>query len=499
MCYKEIPCSTTYILPTLRKHRCPIHHSNTSNLVTHQPANESYNPKSDYQDQFKPVETMAAKRSLKVPPRILPDLPKKKMELVSVNHLDFVPHSLSEKPTRYKPVDKPFSSDAEFDAQTSYRIEYPLRDLQPNLPAPTLMRTTIPMKLESEVYATTNQTLLRKWRGNHRPPAFHELPQKPMFEGEFFGQSVFQKDFNPKIAAMGRPRTTLKKVEKTQQSNAKFEGSTTVKSAYKLPKIVQREKPHLRSMGLKHVETMMKPVGSIQKTTQYRMDHPALETLPPKRDICPPKRDSLQLFAGGKLSTQTEHQASYTKWKEQPKPSAPFKRSDKAVASESNFDGTTSNMVQFQPVPVERQVANLKEVDQKAAQVGFDQKNGRQMKEAQNFGGHFAAVSTNQYDYFQFKKTKPRIRYIDQSEKAYKPSSAKFDSLSEFKTSFIPLDAKALVSFKPLDQRIQTQHPLAPERVPLLTSTAYKEEYPPRPLPTRSACPAERLLQQVCN
>ena len=222
----------------------------------------SYNPKSDYQDQFKPVETLAAKRSLKVPPRILPDLPNKKMELVSVNHSDFVQHSLSEKTTNYKPVDKPSLSDEKFDAQTSYHIEYPLRDLQPNPPAPTLMRTTIPKKIVSGGYATTNQTMLRKWRGNHRPPPFHELPQKSMFEGEFFSQSVFQKDFNPEIAAMGRPRTTCKKVEKVYQSDAKFEGSTTVKSAYKLPKIVQREKPHLRSMGLRHVETMMKQEGS---------------------------------------------------------------------------------------------------------------------------------------------------------------------------------------------------------------------------------------------
>lgn len=459
----------------------------------------SYNPKSDYQDQFKPVETLAAKRSLKVPPRILPDLPKKKMELVTVNHNDFVQHSLSEKTTSYKPVDKPFLSDEKFDAQTSYRIEYPLRDLQPNPPAPTLMRTTIPKKIVSGGYATTNQTMLRKWRGNHRPPAFHELPQKPMFEGEFFSQSVFQKDFNPEIAAMGRPRTTCKKVEKVHQSDAKFEGSTTVKSAYKLPKIVQREKPHLRSMGLIHVETMTKQEGSIQKSTQYRMDHPALETLPPKRGICPPKPDSLQLFAGGKLSTQSEHKASYTRWNEQPKPSPPFKQTEKAAASKGNFDGTTSNMVHFQPVPVERHVANLKEVDQKAAEVGFAHKNGRQMKEAQNFGGQFTAVSTNQDDYFQFWKTKPRIRYIDQSEKVYKPSSAKFDSLSEFKTSFIPLDGKPVASCKPLDQRFKDQHPLASERAPFLSTTAYREEYLPRLLPTKSACPAERLLQQACN
>ena len=433
-----------------------------------------------------------------MPPRLLPAVPAGRMDLVSINHADYVPLSLNGRPKNFKPIAKAYQSTAPLNAHTSYESDFPPRQLEPNPPAESLMRTTIPSKAPSTLnYTTTNQEMLRKWNGKCKPSAFREPPGKvPLFEGEFYGQSVAREDFNPDILTKGKPSTSCKKAETMYQSNVTFDGSTTNTSTYKLPTIVQREPLHLKKRSINNTETMEKRIGRLQSATQYRADNPGYQHFPHKRDICPPEPDKLQLFQGKDMNLQSEQQASYARWNEQPKPSTSYKKMEKRVISDAKFDGQTQNMIQFQRVPIHDQVAVLKDVNRKAAEVGYVQKDGRHVKEAQNFGGSFASTTTNKSEYFQFWKTTPRIRYGDSCEKPYQPSNATFQSQSVARASYIPLNVEPAKSFKPLDLRFQQKQSTV-EKTKLESSTAYREHYPVRPLPKRNICPAELLLQQA--
>ena len=305
-----------------------------------------------------------------------------------------------------------------------------------------------------------------------------EPPHTPSLQGKF-----------PDVVAQGTVDVSSKEVETTRLLDAKFKGSSPSKAAYTLPNIVIEENMpvYTKKCSKKNRETMRKLSGKIEKMSKYMNDHPRYETFPPKRKMCTPEPDTLQLFSRGKVdSIASEQQANYGKWEEQPKPSTPFFKA-KYEAPSSKFEGFTSNMDHFKPVGVKQHVAEITEVNRTAAEIGCSQKNGKGIKEAQHFGGQFTASTTNKSEYFPYEQTTPRVRYDFSYEKLYRPPSTKFSAQSESKRHYIPLGAKPAKSFKLHYPSFKLS-----DQPQIMRSTAYREEFPIKPLPRRDVYPSSQ-------
>ena len=279
-----------------RKHQCPLHHSWTRNLILDDHLKKTYHPKTHYQITFQSAQgdRKACKPGLKVPPRILPNIPKKNTELVSVNHTDFVKLPIVPRKS-FKPDEKAHECEARLEDRTSYRLDFPLRKPHPNPAAETLMRTTMPRttKIPSkEHYITTNQDMLQNWDKKGRQEGFREHPTQLYFEGKFDGRSVHKEDFSAPILRNGKPSTSCKREEQTHVSNGQFYGTTTNKSMHSsLPTLVERQPVYLKKRSKTNRETMKPLSGSIQRQTQYRLDNPGYVSFPPVRTMCTPAPD----------------------------------------------------------------------------------------------------------------------------------------------------------------------------------------------------------------
>ena len=439
---------------------------------------------------------------LKIPPRILPDIPKKSTgEMsVSVNHADYVKLPIVTT-NSFKPDSKAHQCEAKFDGTTSHKLDYPQQKL---IPRPTvnslLLSTTIPKIDEislKENYVTTNQRMHPKWDRGGRQEGYGEQPTQLYFTGNFGGKSVHREDYNATILEKAKPSTSCKKEERLHSSNKPFYSTTTSKSVHtNLPTLVKRDQLCLKKRSKNNQETMKPQSGPLQKVTQYRADNPSYILFPQVRGMCTPAPDQLRLFYGY-FGGKTEHHSNYVKFREPPRPRTSFKKKEERHTGGTTFAGKTSMGEDFRPVPMEKQIAELRSVDRVAAQVGSYQKEGKEMKKAHHFGGRFTDKTVNKSDYFQFWQTRPRQRHGDKAERIFKPSTAKLASVSESAANFVPLNGKPSQSFKPLDTRFTEEKNSKEKKIKLEYGSAYKDDFKEKPLPRREVCQAELLLQKA--
>lgn len=486
--------------PHCRKHQCPIHHSSKGNLINDDHLKKEYNPRTHYQHTFQPVAGgghRAMRPGLKVPPRILPDISKKgsTYPVLSVNHSDFIKVPITLRKS-FKPDPKAHLSKAKLEDKTIYKLDYLQQSLAPKPLANSLMRTTIPKVFEipaKDSYVTTNQCMLPKWDCGGRQMGYCEHPTQLYFTGNFGGKSVQREDYNATVLHKARPSTGCKREERLHKE---FYGTTTNKSVHSnLPTLVEREPLHLKKYSINNRETMKPQSGPVQKYTQYQIDNPGYVFFPPVRGMCTPAPDHLQLFYGN-FDGRTEHISSYVKYHQPPRPRTSFKKKEARHTDGATFYDTTSMGVDYQPVPHEKQMAEFKSVGRVAAKVGNYQKDGKQMKYAQHFGGKFTDKSVNKNDYFQFWQTRPRQRHGDKAEQLFQPSKSKLTTVSETASNYVPLNGKPAQSFKPLDTRFSEGKKFE-DKIKVEYGTAYKEHFTEKPLPRREVCQAELLLQQA--
>ena len=469
-----------------------------------------YNPKSHYQLTFQPAaanapgHTIPQRPGLKVPPRVLPDITKRRSNgaaAVSVNHADFVrlPLMLTKS---FKPDTTAHQCEAKLEDTTSYKLDFPKQKLAPRPEINQILtQTTIPKIAEvplKENYVTTYQQTLPKWERGGRQAGYGELPSQLHFAGDFDGKSVHKQDYDASILERGKPSTSCKREERLHSSNKPFYDTTTNKVFHtNLPALVKRDPLFLKKRSINNTETMKSPRGPAQRSTQYRHDNPGYAVFPHVRGMCTPAQDQLYLFHG-KFDGRTENHANYIRFQEPARPRTNFKKKDNGHTNGGSFDGTTSMGLDYQPIPFETQMTELKSVDRTAARVGRYQKGGEQMKRAHHFGGKFTDHSVNKDDYFQFWTIGPRQRHGDKAERPFVPSNAKLASISEAAASYVPLEGKPSQSFKPLDTRFANgQGNGGGKKVQVDYGTAYKQEFIERPLPRKEVCQAELLLQRA--
>ena len=397
---------------------------------------------------------MHKRPGLRVPPRILPDIPKKGVESVSTNHADFV--KLPAVPTKnFKPEEKVHQCEAKLGDTTSYKL-----DFSQQKPIPKI----------DEIASKENL-----YAGNKRA-GFTEHPSQLYFTQKFNGKSTVNgDDFNADI------------IEKRKRKTNNRSG---------LPALVDKQPVYLKKQSRKHCETMQPQMGHIQKWTQYQIDNPGYIFFPQVRGICTPAPDQLQLFHGP-FDGRTENHLNYIKFQEPPRPRTSFKKREDTHSNGATFHGTTSTGTHYQPIPFEQQVAELRSVDRLAVQVGYYQKDGHQMKKAYNFGGKFIDQSVNKSDYFQFWQVGPRARHGDKAERVFQPSKAKLASVSESHATFVPLDGKPSESFKPLDTRFKEQLKFEEKKIKMDYASVYKRDFKEKQLPIREVCLAEFIMQQA--
>ena len=441
-----------------RQHQCPLHTNWTGNLLHDDRQKREYHPKTHYQVTFQSASNQGSghkgrgRPGLKVPLRLLPDIPKKGAEAVSTNHADFV--KLPVVPTKnFKPEENVHQCGTKFEDTTSYKLDFPQQKSIPKL-------DEIPLK---------ENLCTEKWAG------FTEHPSQLYFTQKFNGKpTVNRDDFHPDIIEKRRRKATIRS---------------------SLPALVEKQPVYLKKQSRKHCETMHPLTGHIQKWTQYQIDNPGYIFFPQARGICTPAPDSLQLFHGP-FDGRTENHLNYVQFQEPPRPRTSFKKRDEVHTKGAMFHGTTSTGTHYPPIPTEQQVAELRSVDRLAVQVGRYQKDGYQMKKAHNFGGKFFDESVNKSD-FQFWQTGPRTRYGDRAERVFQPSKAKLASVSESHATFVPLKGKPSESFKPLDTRFKEQLKSKKKKTTMDYATVYKRDFKEKQLPIREICPAEFILQQA--
>ena len=486
----------TYTPSPYRRHHCPVHLSATGELITDRKL-RSTSLKSNYQQTFNHAHPTGLRPSLKIPPTIRHRPPTSvKHDLVTMSKQEYVHHPPQPKTTSFKPRQPLHSVGAKVAGDTSYKLDYPPREMeQPYRPANQILRTTLKRDPEVSVkdnYVTMNQALLRRWSGLHCPPPFSEPNAVLKFRGAFDGKTVFKNDFKDDIARLGRPSTSCKKTDETHFVNGEFSGETTNHAYFQLPGVTTRDTVHLRKEARKNKETMEPSKGVIDGTTQYKIEHPGYEQFPLRQGLCEPQADSLQLFRGPR-EIVSENQASYSPrlLLGPPRPRTSFKNKQLRHSYGGEFDGHTSFKVAFQPIPRKHIMAQSLEVDRRAALIGHAQKMGAQARQAQDYGVGFVGKTTNQ-SHFREWNVSPRVRHGDQSEKeVYQPPNQPFATKSETKATYVPLRAKPSDSCKPLDLRFK---PSRPPTESVWAVTAYSDDFLPKPLPHREQCPAELLL-----
>jgi hypothetical protein len=391
-----------------------------------------------------------------VPPRILPDIPKNGVEAVSTNHADFV--KLPGVPRKnFKPEEQVHQCGTKLEDTTCYKLDFPQQRSIPKIDE---------ISSKENLYARTQA-------------GFTEHPSQLYFTQNFNGISTVNgDDFHTDIIEKRKRKTT-----NSYRSN--------------LPLLVEKQPVYLKNKSRKHCETMQPLTGQVQKWTKYQIDNPGYIFFPQVRGICTPAPDSLQLFHGP-FDGRTENHQNYVQFQEPPRPRTSFKKREEAHTIGATFHGTTSTGTHYPPIPIERQIAELRSVDRLAARVGYYQKDGHQMKKAHHFGGKFIDESVNKSDYFQFWQTGPRTRYGDRAERVFQPSKAKLASVSESHATFVPLDGKPSESFKPLDTRLKEQlNSKGKNQTTMDYATVYKRDYKEKQLPLREICLAECIMQQA--
>ena len=408
---------------------------------------------------------------------------------------DYVPHPNAVRSNNFKPDEKAISTVEPFEGSTSYNTEFPVRALQEKPKVKNLMGASLlPLRDVTPIYTTTNEEMFPySWQHMKcRQQRFLEPPSEFLFRGKFDGETIFRSDYGvPKSFV---PRTSLKQKQVPCASTAKFEDSTTNKSAYKLPSLGEKAQIHKKTASRKSEETMARREGRMQDITQYRYDNPGY-TLPPyRRGMSLPSIDQLNIFLGRCQNWESEQRANYVLTKPETGCKS-FKKEEKYIPPTVSFVATSSNANDFQPIDQETRNREMRERALLAAYIGLTDKYGRVMKEVQSFGGEFNAGTTYKKMFAYPEPGRPRILHGDRHEKTFHPTQEKFNMESETKTQFQkpPRITRPVVSFKP--------KVVVPDRGTKAKgadySTMYKQSYVVQPFPNPTVCPAQGILLRL--
>ena len=273
-----------------RKHHCPVHPVPTNTLMMDPKLKQAYSPRTHYKETFHPLHSQPVEqRGLAVPAQVIPEsAPARCMDFLTMTQQDFVqkPINLVEKFKMKNNLKTPKSA---FNDCTSYKCDFPTRRFVPSLTSETLMRTTMPRIVEirpDENYLTTNQCTLRRWESGNLSIPYKEVQEPPFFSGNFQKDTVSATTFSDSAVEGGRPSTNCKKPDK-RATLGNFNGTTTNKTAYKLPPVTfsERDPVHLKGRSKVMEETMPPTSGKMESLTQYRRDNPGFYFKTSRRSV----------------------------------------------------------------------------------------------------------------------------------------------------------------------------------------------------------------------
>ncbi len=118
--------------------------------------------------------------------------------------------------------------------------------------------------------------------------------------------------------------------------------------------------------------------GKMDALTQYQRDNPGFRHFPVKLGALTPQPDNLQLFAGPQ-QTITENRASYKCLENAPRPRTSCKKEQQRHANSGQFNDRTSFKTDYQPIPLEKMLAQA-EIYKQAAAIGATYKMGLPVK-----------------------------------------------------------------------------------------------------------------------
>ena len=367
----------TSLLPC-RKHHCQVHHVGTNTLVLDPKLQQKYDPKSDYKATFHPRPFQPlVRRGMAPPARILPEAPGFQMEHTTVTHRDFVPKPLASN-QRCKERNNLKMPRGSFQDLTSYKNDFPLRELESNQSPPQmLLGPSLPKIIRGDPgqsFLTTSKDHLRDWgEGDHRSTPYKELQEDRFFEGAVQRESVSKVDFSEVAVDGGKPSTSCKVVATRKPPEGEFDGKTTNGTIYKLPVIDKREPPRLKGRSETHRETLLPVREKMSLVTQYQRDHPhGYHTS--KRWLCPPHPDRLQLFEGtlrGLSEQKSSYRTTTTTMPGMALPRESFKVNGLATypIEGGRFRGETTTNSYYQRVPSKERFAEAQAVNDKAIEV----------------------------------------------------------------------------------------------------------------------------------
>ena len=479
------------------KHKCPTHHNITSIVDT----SLNFDGSTTHQLAYAAQDRQPRRRGLAIPPVTLPQI-SRVLDVTSVHRQDYVTHPCGKRTSckrdNKRDLTVPVTS---FNHVTSYNQDFPPRPLAVSRAPQKPKQDTAPYFVDPSrrIYTTTNNEMLQKWGPFERAQIFGDPPSQLAFEGEFLGRSVAREDFNSDVLREGRPSTTFKKTNASDKQNERFDDSTTNKTAFPAVPRDQQVMPTLFSKrrSQKHAETMAPPTSTEECIAQlekgYRIGCHQMQPQE-KRGLCIPHPDMLKLFEGA-IETTSEHADSYKRWSDA-LPAKKLNRTEDSFKNEDrgkSFDETTSSMLSYVPIHPATIAQGCQDANAMAASNSRFDRDGVQMKEAQDFGEPIQKSTVTGSDYFRFWNVTPRHRYGDRYESVRNESRAGcMEGSSEMKMSFVPHSGvQPAQSFKPAV--LQPISSFAPSR--MSNSTEYKNEYTKKPI-AANICPAFLILHK---
>ena len=428
---------------------------------------------------------------MKVPSRLLPTLPVEKMESQTIYYYDFVPQPPFQRPKNFKPEEKHQASDAKIMTVTSYNVFFPQKPLIATYPATSLMETTMPnIRDTTDDFETSHQQVYKPWPGRHRPNAYCEPLQSPMFRGKFSKLTVTMRDYPQK--PLCRPRTCYRREEEGILPNFRQEGGPTTGKAFKLPEI--KNPPNLQKSSMKSTESMAFTSCKELNALHQQRDKSLSVTSHPKDDgVCHlklPCPNSLAISGHDEENLLQCPDACYRRLQKQPSQEMAFKKRQGYKEMKRPQKNFTCNKLTFIPAGKELRV----QLDE-ATESTQREKDGQSVKQIQTFDEKKSSRTINHSKYFQFSTTSPRVRYGDKTERKFRPSEAKFVGVSENRGAFVHQTGKPAKLTKPLDEKDNDQQAKHRREEPFTAITTYHEFFPVRSLPKQEICLAEQILQ----
>jgi len=468
-----------------RRHYCPVHHvSGGLGVLPAHCQGDDVPTNSNYTDFYKQWKD-APRRGLKLHPSYFPPyFSTKSIPIASTHQADYKPFLGHVPPKGFKPVEVPCPFEFPQESETSYRLDYPEKDLPQLLhiaDKPVINVVSGPFWTD-----TTHKCHFKNWRGNHkRAPVLQPISLVP-YLGKFEQISTFKSDFTDKVAIEGRPSTKQKApVKLVCDPTKRIDDATTHKETFRkdtLPK----NKPilKLRTCSIKNVESGSMPYGPFVDDTHYQDIFRPQHTQ--RRGLIVPL-DNTGIPEDQEMDLSTLYNVSYRDMSHV-SPSKSYRPVEPYLPVQTKFVSTTSYHEDFRRVPANKQLQVVMNVDQAAAEIAYDHKNSNGV--INKLPNIAVTTSSNKNDY-KAKDIRPRVRQGDFHEIPFTPCRDVFDHKSTCHADYHQIKLKPSKSCKPLERSAIQQDPNQTN-----TST-YTDNYVPKDLPLIHICPAQKLLTKV--